>query len=212
MTRTGWTVLAVAGAVAAAAGLLQVATCGPGERSAPAGAPAGGTVVSPAAPAQVALPEPGSAASPNLRTREVVLFFVRPDASALAPQDATIFETRAILDQMKQTVVALVRGPQSGSALLPALPAETPLRDLFLDGDGVAYLDLGQEFVRGLPAGSAAEILAVGSLAHTLAHNFPEVRSIRILLDGEEVNTLGGHLDLTRALEPDPSLILPEED
>ena len=105
-----------------------------------------------------------------------------------------------------------MRGPTADSGLLPVLPPDTPLRDLFLDASGVAYVDLGQELVRGLPPGSAAELLAVGSLASTLTRNFPEVRGIRILIDGEEVNTLGGHLDLTRDMEPDPTLILAEEE
>jgi spore germination protein GerM len=166
----------------------------------------------PAATPEVALPEPGAPVQAGLRTREVQLFFARADASGLAAQAATIYETRALLDQMKQTVVALVRGPTGDTELLPVLPADTPLRDLFLDEAGVLYLDLGQELVRGLPAGSAAELLAVGSLANTLSRNFPEVRSIRILIDGEEVNTLGGHLDLTQPLEPDPALILPEKE
>jgi len=41
-----------------------------------------------------------------------------------------------------------------------------------------------------------SELLTVQALANTLAANFPHIRQIRILIEGEPVQTLKGHVDL----------------
>ena len=63
--------------------------------------------------------------------------------------------------------------------------------------------------LRQLEPGSASELYAVVGLANTLALNFPSVRRVKILVEGEEVNTLAGHLDLTHPIWPDPSMVKP---
>jgi len=161
-------------------------------------------------PAAGSLPT-GEQDAQGLRTVDVVLYFSRPDALGLAPETRPIYLTSELLDRIKQAVVALIAGPAQDSPLLPVLPAGTPLLDLYLDSDGTLYLDLGQGLVRNLLPGTASELLAVMSLANTLVANFPEVKQVQILVDGEEVRTLTGHLDLTYPVMPDASLILPPE-
>jgi hypothetical protein len=41
--------------------------------------------------------------------------------------------------------------------------------------------------------------MAVDSIARTLEANVPQVRRLKILIHGQEVETLAGHLDLTGA-------------
>ncbi|MFQ5767088.1 MAG: GerMN domain-containing protein [Acidobacteriota bacterium] len=147
----------------------------------------------------------------GLRTMAVVLYFARPDGQGLAPQTRTIFQTAALLGQMKQTVVALIDGPGEGSLLLPVLPGGVSLLDIYVDGDGTAYLDFGRDLIRRLQPGLSGEILATGALISTLTANFPMIRRLKILVMGEEIRTLGGHLDLDDPLLPDPSLIRPLE-
>jgi spore germination protein GerM len=154
---------------------------------------------------------PGEQDAAGLRTMDVTLFFSRPDALGLAAEIRPIYETRDMLDRLKQTVAALIAGPAMNSPLLPVLPPSTTLRGLFLDTRGTLYLDLGQGLVRNLAPGTSNEILAVGGLANTLSANFPQVKRVQILVEGEEVRTLTGHLDLTYPVPPDPSLIVPPE-
>jgi hypothetical protein len=42
-----------------------------------------------------------------------------------------------------------------------------------------------------------SEQLAVDSITKTLEANVPQVRRLKILIHGQEVETLAGHLDLT---------------
>ena len=223
MSRTGWTVAAVAGVVVLVAAGLELATrkstqsASRPPRAAPMRPPAANSE-KPPAPAPGAenpvtgKPEVGAGGPDEvdgLRTLEIDLYFLRPDGQGLSPERREIFATAALLDQLKQTVNALIRGPGAGSPLDPVLPAGTPLRDLYLDERGTLYIDFGQELVGRMLSGSTAEIFAAGSLANTLVLNFPEVRAVRILVAGDEIRTLGGHLDLSRPLAADRELIVP---
>ncbi|MFQ5671157.1 MAG: GerMN domain-containing protein [Acidobacteriota bacterium] len=207
MKRVGWTVLAVAGCLALVVLVFELATPGGPPPAGPpptAGRPAG------APPAPPPSQDGNAGSNPEgLRTLDVILYFLNPDGLSLAPEPRTIFDTAALLDRMKQTVVEVIRGPVADPRLFPALPPATSVRDLYLDASGTVYLDLDQELVRGLPPGATSEKLAVASLVNTLSENFPQVNRLRLLVGGEEVNTLGGHLDLTRSFKADDSLISP---
>jgi len=45
------------------------------------------------------------------------------------------------------------------------------------------------------------ELLTIYTIVDALTENLPVVRSVRILVDGKEVDTLAGHVDLRRPLE-----------
>ena len=47
-----------------------------------------------------------------------------------------------------------------------------------------------------MPSGIQSEQMAVDSIARTLEANVPEVQRMKILIHGQEVETLAGHVDL----------------
>jgi spore germination protein GerM len=72
------------------------------------------------------------------------------------------------------------------------------LRDLFITPQGLAFVDLSQELISNHPGGTCAEELTVYSLANTLVANFPAVKGVQILVEGREIQSLAGHLDLSK--------------
>jgi hypothetical protein len=42
---------------------------------------------------------------------------------------------------------------------------------------------------------------------NSITTNIPSVKRVKILIQGQEVETLEGHADLTDAIVPDPTLI-----
>ena len=54
--------------------------------------------------------------------------------------------------------------------------------------------------------GSTGEEFLVGSVVDTLT-NFPEIKRVKILVQGREIETLSGHMDLSTPLERMNSLI-----
>ena len=68
--------------------------------------------------------------------------------------------------------------------------------------DQSVVLDFSQELVTGHPGGSAAEVATLTSILRTVALNFPGTRSCVILIEGAQVETLAGNLDMIRPFDP----------
>jgi spore germination protein GerM len=96
-------------------------------------------------------------------------------------------------------VEELVRGPAEEG--VRPIPSTTRLLAVFWDGDGELVLNFSDDLRTDHPGGSEAEIATVRCLVRTIAGNFPAVERVRLLVDGEPVATLAGHVDLSRALD-----------
>ena len=61
-------------------------------------------------------------------------------------------------------------------------------------------VDLDGNIVKHMVGGSTGEEFLVGSIVDTLT-SFPEVTQVKFLVDGQEIETLSGHMDLSTPLE-----------
>ena len=95
----------------------------------------------------------------------------------------------------KQVLNTLLAGPVD--AELRTLPPEAVLLAFYLLPDGTAIADFSEAMATSVPSGIVSEQLAVNSITRTLEANVPQVRRMKILIHGQEVETLAGHLDLT---------------
>ena len=95
----------------------------------------------------------------------------------------------------KQVLNTLLAGPVD--AELRTLPPDALLLAFYLLPDGTAIADFSEALATSIPSGIASEQLAVNSIARTLEANVPQVQRLKILIHGQEVETLAGHLDLT---------------
>jgi spore germination protein GerM len=87
-------------------------------------------------------------------------------------------------------------------------PPDSVVRATFLLPDGTAFVDLGgPTLTQGWGTGSHEELMAVYSIVSTVTTNFPEVKRVRILVNGEPAETLAGHISLRGSLTPMPSLV-----
>lgn len=99
------------------------------------------------------------------------------------------------VERGKQLLIALidrVPTPQQRT-----LPAGTSLEEFYLLPGGIAVADFSSELSTEMPSGIQSEQMAVNSIVDTLAANIPNLRRLKILIDGQEVKTLAGHIDLT---------------
>jgi len=78
------------------------------------------------------------------------------------------------------------------------IPPKIQLRNAFLMPGGLVVLDLAVD--SSLSFGSAEELAIVGSLVNTVLKNVANTERVRILINGEPAESLGGHVDLTRPL------------
>ena len=77
------------------------------------------------------------------------------------------------------------------------LGAGAEIRSVFLVDPGVAVIDLNSAFADTHRSGVLVEELTVTSLIHTISANTPGVLKVKILVDGQERDTLAGHADLS---------------
>ena len=153
-------------------------------------------VLVPAQPSSAPLPP----VSIERKEREIEIFFADENASTLVPE-----RRRAELGAGKAadaaTIVAeIIKGPRSDS-LLPTIPDGARLLSAYELGD-LLVLDFTHEIRTNHTGGSTSELLTVYSIVNTLAKNLDGIQRVRMLVEGEEVETLGGHLDLTSPLFP----------
>jgi len=132
--------------------------------------------------------------TPVPEQRIVVLFagsdgLLHPELRSVALPPQLIDRVRAIVDQV-------LAGPESG--LAPTVPYASEVQHVFLDGEGTAWIDLTPP--PSPLAGSSTELMLVYGVVNSVLLNCPELSSVQLLFGGTEVDTLTGHLDLSRPL------------
>lgn len=98
----------------------------------------------------------------------------------------------------KQVLNTLLAGPVD--AELRTLPPDAALLAFYLLPDGTGVADFSEEMRTSIPSGIQSEQVAVDSIARTLESNVPQVMRLKILIHGQEVDTLAGHVDLTQTV------------
>ena len=138
---------------------------------------------------------------PEPKEREATLFFADPNASSLQPEKRFICLEKGARDDAVALLEELAKGPQL-EGLSPTIPAETRVLNAFNMNDTLV-LDFSQELQTNHSGGSAGELITVYSIVNTMTANLRGVKKVQILVEGQEVESLAGHLDLARPLLPD---------
>lgn len=95
----------------------------------------------------------------------------------------------------------LIEGPHDGNS--PTIPKGTQLRAFFLLDDGTAVVDFSPQFIENHPGSCRMEQLTLFSIVNSLILNVPEIKRVKILINGAEMQTLAGHLTLAFPLTAD---------
>ena len=137
------------------------------------------------------------------------LFFASRDQSLLVIEDREVkMGETSIHQQIRQALLELIKGPYTD--LVRTVSPDTKLRSFYIDKHSVGYIDFSSELVQNCPGGSWAEVLTVYSIVNTITQNFPQIHKIKLLINGEEIETLRGHLDMQRAFSFNELLSYPQ--
>ncbi|MEJ2367498.1 MAG: GerMN domain-containing protein [Acidobacteriota bacterium] len=112
-------------------------------------------------------------------------------------------------DPVQDMVAVLNRylaGPALSSQWLP-FPQGCELRSLYELDPHTVVVDLTGPVSSG--GGSTVEMARVYGVIDTLHWNFPHVSGVQILVDGRQVQTLLGHVDVSKPLPADPLMVEP---
>jgi sporulation and spore germination protein len=150
-----------------------------------------------ATPRAAAAPSPVVPAPPG-RKIKARLFYVADDGMRLTGVERDIAYGDGATAQAREIVAAQIAAVVA--PLVSAVPEGTALRAVFLTEGGQAYVDLSREVVSAHPGGTLNELLTVYTIVNALTVNLPAVTAVQLLVDGKEVETLAGHVDLRQPL------------
>ena len=140
----------------------------------------------------------GTAAAAE-RKITATLYYVSEDGMSLVGAQREVAFGDPIVEQARRIVEAqLVEAPEP---LASAVPQGTTLRAVYISERGDAFVDLTGEVTSRHTGGALDELFTVYAIVNALTINLPAITRVQILVDGKEVDTLAGHVDLRHPLQ-----------
>ena len=138
-------------------------------------------------------PAPVSSGDPKVRVK---MFWGSKAGDSFTPVTVELPLSADPVLRAKQVLNTLLAGPIDPEAR--TLPADAALLAFYLLPDGTGVADFSESMSTSIPSGIQSEQMAVDSITRTLEANVPQVQRLKILIHGQEMDTLAGHLDLTQ--------------
>ena len=107
-------------------------------------------------------------------------------------------------DKARTIVERLIEGKDQQFLRSP-IPPGTRVNSVFVTGN-LVIVNLSREFMTNLEPGVDAEMLAVFSIVNSVLDNVESTDAVQILIEGEKVLSLGGHVDLQSPLIANKSI------
>ena len=133
------------------------------------------------------------------------LYYGSSDARALVPVRRDVPAATSVVEQGRQ--ILAVQFQDAPQPYVQVVPKGTKLRAFYVTERGDAFVDLSGDVVSAHPGGSLTELLTVYAVVNAITTNLPAVQRVQLLVEGQEVDTIAGHVDVRRPLERDLTLV-----
>ena len=158
-------------------------------------------------------PEPVTAPAPTPAPAVVVpkikatLYFASEDGLHLVPTEREVPLAEGPVAQARSILEAqLSVEPQA--PLLSTIPKGAALRGIFVSERNEVFVDLDPGIQAASHGGTMSEMMTVYTIVNAILTNLPNLQEVQILINGQETDTLAGHVDLRRPLKKNDALIL----
>lgn len=135
------------------------------------------------------------------------LYFSDANERFLMPEKRRIIKDKDSTGQVRELVKALLDGTKT--KLVNTFPQETELQSVKIEGGQRAVVSFNKNLIRNHPGGSASEMATIYSLTNTLTANILAIKEVKLLVDGKELESIGGHIDTRRPFVPDKDILAP---
>jgi hypothetical protein len=139
----------------------------------------------------------------------VKIYFSNPQELFLKPEKRYVFKEKNVAEQAKEIVKAVLDGSKTG--LVDTFPKKVTVKDVKVTNDGIAEVSFSKELIKGYEGSSASEMATIYSLTDSLSQNIPEIKKVKIMVEGKEIPTIKGHISTRKAFSPDLELISSEK-
>jgi hypothetical protein len=126
-------------------------------------------------------------------------------ADRVAPVETQLPLSADAAKRGRQVLDALIANAPSEEQR--TLPEDATLLGFYILPDGTAIADFSDALASETPSGILSEEMAVESIARTIESNVAGARRLKILIHGQEVETLAGHADLTGFFDLNPAVV-----
>ena len=103
------------------------------------------------------------------------------------------------MDIADATVEEYLKGPRDKEGSV--IPKDTKILGIYRGADKILYINLSDEFRRNFQGDVMAEFLLLKGLYESLISNIDDIQDVKVLVEGKELETLGGHLYLRYPLK-----------
>jgi spore germination protein GerM len=107
-------------------------------------------------------------------------------------------------DKYTAALKALLDGTKE-KGLTTIVPKQAKIKSVKVQGD-TAFVDFDQNLTKKFIGGSTGEEMLVGSIVNTLTE-FSEIKKVQLLVEGKKIESISGHLDLTKPVERMENLV-----
>jgi len=139
------------------------------------------------------------AAGPEAKREKVKIFWLSTEEPGRLEGVETPLELGSDpVQRARAALEALITSPPAPAARV--LPLDATLLAFYLLPDGTAIADFSDALSREVPSGIFTEQLALDAIVRTLHAAVPQIQRVQILIGGQQVETLAGHVDIGNAL------------
>ncbi len=135
------------------------------------------------------------------------IYFSDSQERFLVGEKRHIYKEEDAAAQAREVVKALLEGSKTGN--VNTFPAHVNLKDVKLDKDGTAEVNFSSDLTKLHPGGSAAEMATIYSLTNSLTTNVPDIKAVKILVEGKALSSIKGHISAVNSFKPDSDLYAP---
>lgn len=132
-----------------------------------------------------------------------------PTEKGLALEERRVIKSGSPDKAAEVTVGEFLKGPAGTGSFVPE---DAELLGIYNGTDGILYVDLSDEFRSNFQGDARDEFLLLRGLYESIMSSVPGVGGIKILIDGKEIGSIGGHISLPGTLGDAVSHIMVEED
>lgn len=134
----------------------------------------------------------------DLGKQQVHLYFRDAQAAFLRAETRTIRTRLNSTDYGRQIVTELIKGPKKES--VQTLPEHAKIKAFYITASGTAYIDFAPDAFVNYSGGIESELISIYSVVNSLILNSDIIRSVQFIIGGRQVDTLAGHIDISRPL------------
>ena len=156
-----------------------------------------------------AAPPPPAQTAPAVPRIKATLYFGSEDGQHLVASEREVALGEGVVAQARSILEAQLAA-EPPAPLVSTIPKDTKLRGVFVSERNEVFVDLEPSIRANHPGGSFQEILTVYTIVNALLTNLPTLQEVQILIGGQEVDTLAGHVDLRRPLRKNEGLMSPQ--